>query len=750
MKTNRTLKLAHKLPMLIVGTAIFLSLLMATVSTYYFRDSIEEEAEVFLDAITGERSLALTRYLENVNATIVTLAALPSSAQALNQFQSAWKQLPGDPSDPGRVLRQAYIDDNPEQIGQKHLLRRAPGDTVYNQTHGVHHPGYVSVIENLGFYDAFLIDMKGNIIYTVFKELDYGTNLTDGIYADSGLGSVFRAAMDDIAGTVHYSDLSPYAPSNGAPAGFAATPVQNSNGETVGILALQFPLDHISGIINNANGAFETLNVYLVGSDRKARTASRVGSRHEVLEQLPVLPQIEAAFVDTGGLFLDTVDAKGTQVIAVSSSLKFGVFRWAVVAEIAQSEIMAPAVEQRNTMAIIGASVATVFSLIGWLFAGSLTRPIDQICRRMQSIAEGRYDIKVEAASRGDEIGKIAQTLLSMKGDLQRAREAEETRAETQAAQHLVVTELSRGLKDLANGNFSTPLTTAFPGEHERLRQHFNQTQKTLKTTVLNVVDTAESINRGGTAISLGSENLSERTSSQAATLEETAAAMDELTSSVRSTAETARGVEQTMLEAKSEAEESGTVVKSAVEAMNGIEQSSEQISHIISVIDDIAFQTNLLALNAGVEAARAGETGRGFAVVASEVRALAQRSSDAAMEIKTLIGDSTRQVASGVTLVGQAGDALDKIVQRFAQISMLVSNIAESAAEQSTGLNEINTGIAQLDSVTQQNAAMVEESTAASRLLNSDATTLSDLVSHFITSKAEVETLVEEIKMAS
>lgn len=742
MKTNRTLQLAHKLPLLIVGTAVFLSLLMATVSTYYFQESIEEDAEVFLEAITGERTLALTRYLENVNETIVTLAAMPSSARALAQFETAWGELPNNPSDPGAVLRKAYIDDNPEQIGQKHLLRRAPEETSYNQAHEEYHPGYVSVIENLGYYDAFLVDLQGNIVYTVFKELDYGTNLLDGVYADSGLGSVFRAAIDDIAGRVHYSDISPYAPSNGAPAGFAATPIQNSQGEIVGILALQFPIDHISGIINNANSAYETLNVYLVGADRKARTASRIHGQHEVLEQLPILPHIEAAFVESGGLFLETQDIRGTEVVAVSASLKFGIFRWAVVAEIHRDEIMAPVVDQRKTMAIIGGSVAAVFSLIGWLFAGSLTRPIDQICRRMQSIAAGKYDVQVEAADRGDEIGKIAQTLLSMKGDLQKAREAEDSRAEAQRVQHLVVSELSRGLRDLANGDFSSPLTTSFPGEHEKLRQHFNQTLKTLKTTVLNVVDTAESIHRGGESISQGSESLSERTSSQAATLEQTAAAMDELTSSVRSTADTARGVEQTMLEAKSEAEESGDIVKSAVEAMNGIEQASEQISHIIAVIDDISFQTNLLALNAGVEAARAGESGKGFAVVASEVRALAQRSSDAAMEIKTLIGDSTRQVASGVTLVGQAGNALDKIVSRFAEISALVSNIAESAAEQSTGLNEINTGMAQLDSVTQQNAAMVEESTAASRLLNSDASTLLELVAHFVTKKKDVSAL--------
>jgi len=210
------------------------------------------------------------------------------------------------------------------------------------------------------------------------------------------------------------------------------------------------------------------------------------------------------------------------------------------------------------------------------------------------------------------------------------------------------------------------------------------------------------------------------------------------MTTSVTSAAEGTRSVEQTITEARIEAENSGVVVQNAVGAMQEIKQSSMQISQIIGVIDDIAFQTNLLALNAGVEAARAGEAGRGFAVVASEVRALAQRSSDAAMEIKTLIDDSSKEVERGVDLVGKAGGALTNITERVGQISHLIGEIAEGSTEQSTGLKEINIGVTQLDQVTQQNAAMVEEATAASHLLNADAGKLAELTSHFVTSQDE------------
>ena len=250
--------------------------------------------------------------------------------------------------------------------------------------------------------------------------------------------------------------------------------------------------------------------------------------------------------------------------------------------------------------------------------------------------------------------------------------------------------------------------------------------------TVVEVINSASSIRNGAAEISQASDDLSHRTESQAATLEQTAAALDEMTASVKSAAEGAKSVEETMKKARLEAVDSGSVVENAVAAMTEIEGSASHISQIIGVIDDIAFQTNLLALNAGVEAARAGEAGRGFAVVASEVRALAQRSSEAAMEIKNLIGNSSKQVERGVELVGKAGEALNSIVDQVTNISQMVSEIADGASEQSTGLGEINIGVTQLDQVTQQNAAMVEEATASSHMLNSDAEKLSELVARF------------------
>ncbi|MEP0156650.1 methyl-accepting chemotaxis protein [Pseudophaeobacter sp.] len=373
-----------------------------------------------------------------------------------------------------------------------------------------------------------------------------------------------------------------------------------------------------------------------------------------------------------------------------------------------------------------------ILSLGATVITRSVTAPVNALKNRMHSMADGDTDTDVPATKNKSEIGDMARSLEVLKQSLIRQKELESKQQEREAEQAEVVSILSGSLSKLSQGDLTVKIGSDFPQDYGQLRRDFNQTIETLSGTMSRMVEATGSIRNGAAEISQASDDLSHRTESQAATLEETAAALDELTASVRSAAEGASSVEATMEAAKKEAEISGEVVQSAVSAMTEIEQSSNHIGQIISVIDDIAFQTNLLALNAGVEAARAGEAGKGFAVVASEVRALAQRSSDAAMEIKTLIGDSSKQVARGVDLVGKAGEALDSIVGQVSHISKLVSGIAEGAVEQSTGLNEINTGVTQLDQVTQQNAAMVEEATAAGHMLNADSSKLAELVAIF------------------
>ena len=351
--------------------------------------------------------------------------------------------------------------------------------------------------------------------------------------------------------------------------------------------------------------------------------------------------------------------------------------------------------------------------------------------RRTDAVLEGTLSMVLDAARRPMRTVLIARDITQGERDIAAARASRE---EMQRRQSDVVDGLRVALRALRDGDLTARIESRFADEYEELRNDFNGAIDSFAAAMRHVVEIAETIRKESTEITSSADSLSSRTEKSAAALEETAAALEELTTSVNSAAQGADRANEVVGEARANAVQSGEVVREAVAAMSEIEDSSGKIARIIDVIEDIAFQTNLLALNAGVEAARAGEAGRGFAVVASEVRALAQRCSDAAREINDLISSSGVQVQRGVDLVDKTGKALEDIVGSVTKISDLVAGIATSANEQSTGVSEINTAVNQLDQSTQQNAAMFEETTAASHALTRVAGELADTVGRFQT----------------
>jgi methyl-accepting chemotaxis protein len=379
-------------------------------------------------------------------------------------------------------------------------------------------------------------------------------------------------------------------------------------------------------------------------------------------------------------------------------------------------------------------------------YIGGYAMVLDHLIR---SIVNDRYPKSAFGQKRGSsqklgaELGALAKaTLLDMDlaitvylERLEEARQAaDEQRRASEAAQARVVDILADRLSRMAEGDLTAQIDEVFGPEHQRIKDDFNRALGRLNEAMSEVSAATHGLSGSADEIAEATDDLSRRTEQQAASLEETAAALDEITSTMHQSADGAKRASSVVSEARSQATLSGDVMRDAVAAMSEIEQSSGQISQIIGVIDEIAFQTNLLALNAGVEAARAGEAGRGFAVVAQEVRALAQRSAEAAKEIKTLISNSSSQVGRGVKLVGDTGRALSAIVDRVAEIDQLISNISISAQEQSKGLGEVNTAINQMDQFTQQNAAMVEEASAAVANLRTEASSLNTQVGRFRT----------------
>ncbi|WP_294108578.1 methyl-accepting chemotaxis protein [Sphingomonas sp.] len=387
----------------------------------------------------------------------------------------------------------------------------------------------------------------------------------------------------------------------------------------------------------------------------------------------------------------------------------------------------------RTTYALLGGLAVVMLALVLgglWYLNRLALRPLTKTAEAMQAMAAGDLDAAVEGAGRQDEIGTIVDALEVFRGAAKRNVEAE-------AKQRHVVDVIAAGLEQLGAGNLNYSIEEPLPAEYEALRHGFNQTVAGLGETLTGVAHSAQSVHNGSTEIRAASDDLARRTEQQAASLEETTAAMNQVTVGVADTARSAIEVKRAIGETHREASAGGEVVERTVAAMSAIEKSSQQITQIINVIDGIAFQTNLLALNAGVEAARAGDAGRGFAVVASEVRALAQRSADAAKDIKALILTSGEQVSGGVALVGETGQMLKRIVDRVGEISTMVGGIAQSAETQAANLQQVNAAVADMDKMTQQNAAMVEESTAAARSLATEADTLSALVQRFVASDA-------------
>ncbi|MDH4413526.1 MAG: HAMP domain-containing methyl-accepting chemotaxis protein [Rhizobium sp.] len=405
---------------------------------------------------------------------------------------------------------------------------------------------------------------------------------------------------------------------------------------------------------------------------------------------------------------------------------------------------------QRNQIILMLAGTLLVMLLGLAVFRFSVVKPLNKLTADMATIAGGRLDIDIADADRKDEIGAMAQALevfkqnglrtRALESEAQASRRtAEEQRMQTAQADRErarameeATAMLASGLKRVAQGDMNVQLNKPFTADFEALREDFNITVRQLRDTLSTVAISSHAIGDGSRTLDGSANSLAQRTEQQAAALEQTAAALDQITVNVTNSSKLAQDARTAAAEANRAARESRVVVSSAVEAMQTIETSSTQITNIIGVIDEIAFQTNLLALNAGVEAARAGEAGKGFAVVAQEVRELAQRSAQAAREIKALIRASTHEVVTGAELVARTGVALEAIERSVAAVNTHINSIATSAQEQSVGLVQVNSAVNQIDQTTQQNAAMAQEAMSGSNMLAMQSVQLLELISRF------------------
>jgi methyl-accepting chemotaxis protein len=419
-------------------------------------------------------------------------------------------------------------------------------------------------------------------------------------------------------------------------------------------------------------------------------------------------------------------------ILKTSYAVAVPEWEWVLATGVYVDDVQAEILDSVVRLAEIFIPLFAGYLVIAFLLRRSIAKLMGSLTHTMQTMAQGDLEVPIAGTERHDEIGSMSLAVQVFRDNGVKLRELEARRSKVESDRHMVMTSIGRGLDRLAKGELDCRLRDAFPLEYEKLWIDFNTTADSLRSAIRSISLSTQAIAVGTDEIALASHDLSQRNEQQAASLDETAAELRLITTNVEKMAAGAGEASQAVTTTRRAVESSGSIVLQATEAMRKIKDSSYRISQIVALIDDIAFRTNLLSLNAEIEAASAGDAGRGFAVVASEVRGLAQRSKEAADEIKSLISSSTSQVDSGVELVGKTGAALKEVIGQATIIDTLVLDMSKNAQAQAVSLAEISRAMSRIDKTTQQNTAMAEESTAASNSLASEAAMLAELVGRF------------------
>lgn len=773
------LRIASKLQLLMAGSGVLAVLTLSIFGFTTARWNVLREAQGRLEATAQGPSLRLQDLLAKVDADLVAMTQADGVVRAMQEFTAAYTEF----AMPTETLQGVYIDDNPHPLGEKNVLVSTGDGTTYDSVHARHHPGFDARLDQMGYYDIFLFDTEGNLVYTVFKERDYATNLVTGEWRDTDLGRAYRDAASRTASdpTVFY-DFAAYEPSANAPAAFVSRPVFDRDGARIGVLAIQMPIAKISVALETAAALDGSTRSYLVGADGLARNDIAGTGAGDILATRIENTATAAAFDGDAGM-TEFRRPDGTKVLAAYEPVEFLGTRWAMVTEQPKASALGQVRIMGIAFLVMGAVVIVGALVLARLFSNSISRPISAVKDAMNAIGGGDYAQTLDVGTRGDEIGEMATQLVAMRDSLAQARaerqqaeadkleaaeqerqrdldeagrkrkaveeemaqrerireerEAEEARAEAererQAAELAqVVQNLAKSLKSMANGDLDVEINEFFAEEYKPLRLDFNEAVAGLRDIVSAISLSTTSINGNVAEISNAATDLAKRTESSAASIAQTSETMRQMSGLVEQTTKGMGQVRDATRDTADRTRASLKGVEKTEAAMFEIERASDEIGKIIEVIDDIAFQTNLLALNAGVEAARAGEAGRGFAVVASEVRALAQRATESAGEINNLISNSRDQVKSGVALVRQNGANLAEITEGVTRIASQIDSLSEQAVEQKSGIEEVNIAMTQLDGATQHNAAMFEETTAATQALASSVGELFTLVGRF------------------
>jgi methyl-accepting chemotaxis protein len=779
----RAFTIAKKLPLALFVSALLVGAGVGTASYLIGSEALETQARQNLSTLAFERANQLGLYVRSVQHDLVATSNSALTVQALRDFAGAWLQI--KEPDPAAALKKIYITDNPNPADQRLLLDAAATTLTYATPHTTVQPQYRQQITAAGYGDIYLFDTKGMLVYSAAKQDDFATSFVDGPYAKTALGEAVTSALaiENNDDTV-FADFSAYPASAIGAVAFFAKPVFNATGRKIGVLAFELPASRLAPVIDNRTGLGNSGETVIVGIDGLVRSDSSLTAENDVLSASIESPVIEAAA--GGTVAAGSLDYRGEQSLIAAAPVVAPGLQWALATVMSEDEVFAPVVAMRNMMIIIAGVLLAAIAVAGFVFARTITRPITRLTRIMGQLAQGDLDVAVAGTARRDELGAMAKAVevfkdnalkvnemtdgersaaeqrradrVRMMRELQQAfgevvdaaidgdftRRVEASFADTElnsladSVNRLVETvdrgmgETGQVLAALAHTDLTQRVEGNYGGLFKQLKDDTNAVAEKLSVIVGQLRQTSRALKTATGEILSGANDLSERTTRQAATIEETSAAMEHLASTVLANAGNAKDASMAAGNVTRTAEEGGAVMHQANEAMERITTSSSKISNIIGLIDDIAFQTNLLALNASVEAARAGEAGKGFAVVAIEVRRLAQSAAQASSEIKGLIDASGQEVKVGSLLVAEAADKLVAMLGAARLSNELMEKIARESRDQASAIEQLSSAVRQMDEMTQHNAALVEETNAAIEQTESQAVELDNIVEVF------------------
>jgi methyl-accepting chemotaxis protein len=709
-----TLSISVKIPLLVVAFSVIATLITGISSYISSSQYLAEAAMRNMEAVVGSRKSEMELYLKSIEEDLTVVADNAMTRDALAAFNTSYGSTGAAAH---TALRDAYIFKNPHPLGEKHKLDAANDGSAYSKTHAQFHPWFRNLLEARGYYDIFLIEPNGDLVYSVFKENDFATNLLTGEWRNTDLANVFRQVRDKAtAGSIAFADFAAYTPSNGAPASFIATPVMHQDGSFKGALVFQMPIDRINAIMGNGAGLGRTGETYLVGSDMLMRSDSRFrkeGEATSILSQKVESETAKAALAGKSGVG-DTLDYRGELVLSSYTPLTFNGVTWALIADIDEKEVQEPTVQLRNTILLIGAVIVLVTGLAGFLFARSVSGPITRMNGTMLHLAGGDLTTEVPYQARRDEIGDMASAVQTFKDNALEVKRLESQQAELEAR----AAEEAR----LAREKLASEFEAAVGG-------------------IVNSVSSA------ATEMLASAQTLSASAEENSASSATVSAAAEEASTNVQAVSGAAEELSSSISEINRQVSDSQEISEAAVrnvaatnQRVSALTTAADKIGEVIALITDIAEQTNLLALNATIEAARAGEAGKGFAVVAAEVKELASQTAKATEEIGKQIKGIQGATEETVSSIGSIGETIDRIRQVSTAISASVEQqgaatheIARNIEQVSSGMHEVTTTITSVSTTAAETGAASSQLVSAANELSQQSEVLRSEVDRFL-----------------